>query len=139
MRLRRRKGQIQSNIDMTPMLDIVFQLILFFLVSTTFAVLPGIKLNLPQSRTSEGTSGSGITIYASVEGKYYFNEKEVSLDDLSVELLSYDTGSVERENFPVSVEADALVTNGAVVKIFDVLRESGYSVINLRTAVEKQK
>lgn len=139
MRLRRRKGQIQSNIDMTPMLDIVFQLILFFLVSTTFAVLPGIKLNLPQSHTSEGTSGSGITIYASVDGKYYFNEKEVSLDDLSVELLSYDTGSVERENFPVSVEADALVTNGAVVKIFDVLRESGYSVINLRTAVEKQK
>ena len=49
MRLRTRRNGVQPNVDMTPMIDIVFQLILFFLVSTTFAVLPGIKLNLPTS------------------------------------------------------------------------------------------
>ena len=56
MRLKSRRNRINSNVDMTPMIDIVFQLIVFFLVSTTFAVVPGIKLNLPQSRTAEGTS-----------------------------------------------------------------------------------
>ncbi len=133
MRLRSKRGQIQSNVDMTPMIDIVFQLILFFLVSTTFAILPGIKLNLPTSRTSEGTSVQGITISASADGTLFFNEKEVELDELGNELVMFDTGDTKKAEFPVSLEADSEVTNGVIVGLFDVIRESGYSVINLRT------
>ena len=138
MRLRSKRGSIRSNVDMTPMIDIVFQLILFFLVSTTFAILPGIKLKLPTSHTSEGTSYQGITITADADGLLFFNEKEVSADDLKKELTLYDTGSLKKEEFPVSLEADSEVTNGTIVKIFDIIRESGYSVINLRTASEKK-
>ena len=137
MRMKSKRGSIRSNVDMTPMIDIVFQLILFFLVSTTFAVLPGIKLNLPQSHTSESTSVQGITITADADGLLFFNEKEVSADDLKKELTLYDTGSLKKEEFPVSLEADSEVTNGTIVKIFDVIRESGYCVINLRTTAEK--
>lgn len=133
MRLRSKRGQIQSNVDMTPMIDIVFQLILFFLVSTTFAILPGIKLNLPTSRTSEGTSVQGITISASADGTLFFNEKEVEIDELGNELVMFDTGDTKKADFPVSLEADSEVTNGVIVGLFDVIRESGYSVINLRT------
>ena len=68
MKLKTKREGIRSNVDMTPMIDIVFQLILFFLVSTTFATLPGIKLNLPQSHTSESTSLMGITITADESG-----------------------------------------------------------------------
>lgn len=133
MRLRSKRGQIQSNVDMTPMIDIVFQLILFFLVSTTFAILPGIKLNLPTSRTSEGTSVQGITISAGADGSLFFNEKEVLIDELGSELVMFDTGDTKKVDFPVSLEADSEVTNGVIVGLFDVIRESGYSVINLRT------
>lgn len=137
MRVKSRRGSIQSNVDMTPMIDIVFQLILFFLVSTTFAVLPGIKLKLPASTTSEGTSIQGITISASKEGTLYFNEKQVFLSDLGNELVMFDTGDKQKNEFPVSLEADEEVTNGTIVAIFDVIRESGYSVINLRTSTKK--
>ena len=137
MRLRSKRGSIRSNVDMTPMIDIVFQLILFFLVSTTFAILPGIKLKLPTSHTSEGTSYQGITITADADGLLFFNEKEVTVDELGSELVMYDTGSLKKEEFPVSLEADSEVTNGTIVKIFDVIRESGYAVINLRTTSEK--
>ena len=137
MKLKTKREGIRSNVDMTPMIDIVFQLILFFLVSTTFATLPGIKLNLPQSHTSESTSLMGITITADESGALFFNDKEVSMTTLGEELLSYDTGTTKKEEFPVSLEADSQVTNGTIVKIFDVIRESGYSVINLRTATEK--
>ena len=133
MRLRSKRGQIQSNVDMTPMIDIVFQLILFFLVSTTFAILPGLKLNLPTSRTSEGTSVQGITISASADGSLFFNDKEVLIDELGSELVMFDTGDTKKADFPVSLEADSEVTNGVIVGLFDVIRESGYSVINLRT------
>jgi biopolymer transport protein ExbD len=133
MRVKSRKGKVQSNVDMTPMLDVVFQLILFFLVSTTFAILPGIKLNLPQSRTSESTSMQGITITASENGDLYFNETKVDMDSLGAFLLEFDTGETKKEEFPVMLEADSEVTNGTIVKIFDVIRENGYSLINLRT------
>ncbi|MBO4629678.1 MAG: biopolymer transporter ExbD [Treponema sp.] len=137
MRLRSKRASIRSNVDMTPMIDIVFQLILFFLVSTTFAILPGIKLKLPTSHTSEGTSYQGITITADADGLLFFNEKEVAIDELGTELVMYDTGDIKKAEFPVSLEADSEVTNGTIVKIFDVIRESGYAVINLRTTTEK--
>ena len=137
MKFKTKREGIRSNVDMTPMIDIVFQLILFFLVSTTFATLPGIKLNLPQSHTAESTSLMGITITADESGALYFNDKEVSMTGLGEELLSFDTGTTKKEEFPVSLEADSEVTNGTIVKIFDVIRESGYCVINLRTTSEK--
>ena len=137
MKFKNKREGIRSNVDMTPMIDIVFQLILFFLVSTTFATLPGIKLNLPQSHTAESTSLMGITITADSTGALYFNDKEVSMTGLGEELLTFDTGTTKKEEFPVSLEADSEVTNGTIVKIFDVIRESGYCVINLRTTAEK--
>ena len=137
MKFKNKREGIRSNVDMTPMIDIVFQLILFFLVSTTFATLPGIKLNLPQSHTAESTSLMGITITADDSGALYFIDKEVSMAGLGEELLTFDTGTTQKEEFPVSLEADSEVTNGTIVKIFDVIRESGYCVINLRTTAEK--
>jgi len=137
MKLKTKRERIRSNVDMTPMIDIVFQLILFFLVSTTFATLPGIKLNLPQSHTAEATSLKGITITADSNGALFFNDKEVSMAGLGEELLVFDTGTLKKEEFPVFLEADSEVTNGTIVKIFDVIRESGYCVINLRTTAEK--
>ena len=137
MKIRNRKCGIHSNVDMTPMIDIVFQLILFFLVSTTFATLPGIKLQLPDSHTAEATSVQGITITAQKDGVLFFNDKEVSMEALGNELLAFDTGKTKKEEFPISLEADSDVTNGTVVKLFDVIRENGYCVINLRTTSEK--
>ena len=136
MRLKSRQNRINSNVDMTPMIDIVFQLIVFFLVSTTFAVVPGIKLNLPQSRTAEGTSVQGITIYAEKNGVMFFNDIEVSMETLGEQLRNFDTKDTKKEEFPVSLQADDEVTNGTIVKIFDIIRENGYSVINLRTKTE---
>ena len=136
MRLKSRRNRINSNVDMTPMIDIVFQLIVFFLVSTTFAVVPGIKLNLPQSRTAEGTSVQGITIYAEKNGVMFFNDIEVSMETLGEQLRNFDTKDTKKEEFAVSLQADDEVTNGTIVKIFDIIRENGYSVINLRTKTE---
>lgn len=133
MKIKNRNSRVQATIDMTPMLDIVFQLILFFLVSTTFAIVPGIKLNLPQSTTAEGTSQQGITIYVTEANQMYFNDEAVAKETLGEKLMAFDTGDTEKKDFPVSLEADSMVTNGTIVGLFDVIRVNGYSVINLRT------
>jgi biopolymer transport protein ExbD len=128
---------VHANVDFTPMIDVVFQLILFFLVSTTFSVLPGISVNLPKSSTAQSTSADGITITASVDGKMYVNDIPVSFDTIDSVLAGVDTGKRTREEFPVTLEADDQVTNGTIVQIFDALRRNGYSAVSLRTTNKK--
>ncbi len=137
MKIKARRNGIQPNVDMTPMIDIVFQLILFFLVSTTFAIVPSIKLNLPTSHTSEGSAVKGITIYAQEDESLFFNDEPVSLDSLGLYLSSYDTRDVDKKEFPVTLQADSNVTHGTIVKLLDIARENGYSIVNLRTATEE--
>lgn len=122
-----------SQVDMIPMIDIVFQLILFFLVSTTFALLPGITVNLPQSATAEGAQVAGLVITLSADGGLWLNEQPLSLQQLDQELATFDTETIPRKDYPVQLEADAMVTNGVIVGIFDLLRKNGFSAVNLRT------
>jgi biopolymer transport protein ExbD len=128
----KRKLETRAVVDLVPMIDVVFQLILFFLVSTTFAVLPGISLDLPKSSTAEGTRTSGITISIARDGLLFLNAEEVSLDTLEVALEKLGTAS-PRDSVPVSLEADELVPNGIIVKVLDSLRRTGFTGVNLRT------
>ena len=121
-------------VDLTPMIDVVFQLILFFLVSTTFAVLPAINVNLPESSTAQGAEIAGITITMQANGKMHFNDEQVSLSTLGQKLAAFDTEGKAKEEYPVTLEADESVTNGQVVKVFDVLRAEGFVSVNLRTS-----
>ena len=122
-----------ASVDLIPMIDVVFQLILFFLVSTTFAILPAISVNLPSSQTAEGASFDSITITLETNGDIWFNESKVTMAELESTLLAFDTGSTEKSKYPIMLEADEMVTNGTIVKIFDVLRRAGFSAVNLRT------
>ena len=136
MRKSRRRGSSRNSaqVDLVPMIDIVFQLILFFLVSTTFAMLPGISLNLPESTTSEGVSSGGITITMKEDGQIWYKSTQVDLESLNRELAAFDQVTYEeRAEYPINLEADSLVTNGQIVTVFDILRQNGFSAVNLRT------
>ncbi|MBQ6781596.1 MAG: biopolymer transporter ExbD [Treponema sp.] len=132
MRISKRQG-VKVGADLTPMIDVVFQLILFFLVSTTFAVLPAISVNLPESETSLSTEVTGMTLTVSDKGRMFLNGDEVTFTTLNKKLADYDTEGKKKEEYPVALEADDKVTNGTIVKIFDVLRKNGFVAVNLRT------
>ncbi|WP_407426957.1 ExbD/TolR family protein [Treponema sp.] len=133
MRVSNRKKRGVS-VDLTPMIDVVFQLILFFLVSTTFAILPAINVNLPESTTSKGAEIAGITITMHSNGKIWFNDEQVTFSSLGARLSKFDTEDRKKEEYPVTLEADENVTNGSIVKVFDILRNEGFVSINLRTS-----
>ena len=132
MRISKRQG-VKVGADLTPMIDVVFQLILFFLVSTTFAVLPAISVNLPESETALSTEVTGMTLTVSDKGRMFLNGDEVNFATLNKRLANYDTEGKKKEEYPVALEADDKVTNGTIVKIFDVLRKNGFVAVNLRT------
>lgn len=124
-------------VDLSAMLDVIFQLILFFLVSTTFNLLPAINVNLPKSSTSSGAESSGITISLEENGTLWFNDEKVSEKELSTLLLKFDTKEIERKNFPVLISADENVKNGKIVALFDIIRTSGFASVSLRTSGKK--
>lgn len=126
-------------VDLSPMLDVIFQLILFFLVSTTFNLLPAINVNLPKSSTSSGAESSGITISVEENGNLWFNDEKVSEKELSDLLSNFDTKEIERKNFPVLISADENVKNGKIVELFDIIRMSGFASVSLRTSGKNDK
>ncbi|NLM01184.1 MAG: biopolymer transporter ExbD [Treponema sp.] len=130
----RRSLVSHATVDLIPMIDVVFQLILFFLVSTTFAVMPAISLKLPTSSTALNSDVKEITITVTAGEKLYLNDKQVTIEELSLELHNSNIEMEERISYPVVLEADELVTNGFIVKIFDVIRQSGFVAVNLRTS-----
>lgn len=129
-----RKKREGVNVDLTPMIDVVFQLILFFLVSTTFAVLPAISVKLPESSTAQSASVQAITITIQEDGTLWFNDSQVSsVGEIGKFLSEFDTEGKKREEYPVTVEADSEVKNGMIVELFDELRKQDFVSVNLRT------
>lgn len=126
-----------AYVDLIPMIDVVFQLILFFLVSTTFIQLPGISLSLPASTTSEAVKTAGITITVQTGGMIWIDDQSVSIEELNSNLATIGELEIAAgrtiDTYPVRLEADELVTNGMIVQIFDVLRQNGFLSVHLRT------
>jgi biopolymer transport protein ExbD len=122
----------KHNIDMIPMIDIVFQLILFFLVSTTFAMLPAIALNLPESSSAENTEVTTLSLTIINRDEVYLNKDRVSLDTLESALINnYTEEQTNMQN--ITLEADEAVSYGLIIEVLDVLRKSGFENINLHT------
>lgn len=129
-----RRRKCSAAIDMTPMLDIVFQLVLFFLVSTTFSVQPGIQLDLPESSTAESVQTAGLTVSVAADGSVWLNGESVRPERLAAALAEFDAGGVKREELPVLLELDVQVPAGTLVDILDAVRAAGYRELSLHTA-----
>jgi biopolymer transport protein ExbD len=117
---------------MIPMIDIVFQLILFFLVSTTFAMLPGISLQLPESSASEETSATSLSITIINRDEIYINQNQIPFHNLQAELPQFFY-SDQNEKSSITLEADQSVSYGLIIEVLDILRTKGYENINLHT------
>ncbi|MEA3296610.1 MAG: biopolymer transporter ExbD, partial [candidate division Zixibacteria bacterium] len=81
--LRRPKRRISIRIDMTPMVDIAFLLLIFYMVTTVFAMPQAMEINLPpETEELEIAETNLLTVRVDEEGKYWWNLKRVSPDNL---------------------------------------------------------
>jgi len=118
-------------IDIAPLIDIVFQLLIFFMLTSSFIMQPGIKVNLPKAVTSEVVKYENIEIIVSGENVTYFNGKVVTTQELN-KLLKQ---AAKRDQF-VLIKADRRASLGRVVEIWDTCRDLGITQINIATNQE---
>ncbi len=120
-----------KQIDIAPLIDVVFQLLIFFMLTSSFVMQPGIKINLPKAVTSDVVKQETIEIIVSSENVTYLNGKVTSLK----EIRSIFKLAAQREQ-PILLKADRRASLGRVVEIWDMARELGISQISIATDQE---
>lgn len=135
MKFKRRLTPI-TRVDLIPMIDVVFQLVVFFMVSSTFLLTPGIGLVLPESNTAEPVLMGKLVITVVSREEIYVNKDQYSLTSLGNALS--EMPEQEREDIStVILEGDTGVPYGLLVAVLDELRKAGFQGINLKTREEE--
>jgi biopolymer transport protein ExbD len=130
MRFRRRLAT-DSNLNLVPMIDVVFQLIIFFMVATTIIITPGIALVLPSSSTAEPTAMSRLVITVVSREEVYINKERYNMRSLNARLAGVT--AKEREQIKsVVLDGDRAISYSLLVEVLDALRRNGFKAINLR-------
>jgi biopolymer transport protein ExbD len=118
-------------VDVTPMIDIVFQLVLFFMVSTTFVTSPGIQVDLPRSSSQTVLSDDkDVKVWITVDGAVYVDDDPVDMGQLRRKFLDAARGN---PNTMVVIKADAGVSHGRVVAVMDQARAQGLTRLAIAT------
>ena len=134
-----RRLQAQTSINMTPLIDVILQLIIFFMITTTFKTVPGIALQLPSSTTAQTVQSSVITILAVSEREIYVDKTRTDLQGLPA-LIKKRAGGGDPSTMKAVLEGDRKASYQLVVSILDALRRNGIEGVGLRTSsVEKPK
>jgi len=118
------------EIPLTPLIDIVFLLLIYFLLTTNFMVEEGINIRLPQAKASAPQIQEEITVYIDQEGGVFLKNKEIALPKLFDVLQEMIGGNSE---IIVMVKADRSVTVEKVVTVMDVAKAAGAGRLILAT------
>ncbi len=131
-----RKQNDEPRIDMTPMVDVVFLLLIFFMISTTFVESPGISIKLPEtSAQTIDREPKEIKITLSREGVIYYHNKKISLDDFKGVLAEHQS---DAKLTTVLLMADQDSKHGKVVTLMDLARDAGFTKLAIATEQRKK-
>ncbi|MBN2875036.1 MAG: biopolymer transporter ExbD [Spirochaetales bacterium] len=127
---RRLKPRI--NVDLTPLIDVVFQLVIFFMISSTFKTAPGIELMLPDSGTATTITLTELSVVAVSEDEVYVNKSRTTAEGAEAVIASEIEGRSVSEVQAV-LEAGASAPYQLVVTLLDALRKNGIDAVGLTT------
>ena len=125
MKFSRRRPE-EPEINLIPFIDVLLVVLIFLMLSTTYARFTELQVNLPSADAEASKARPGeIIVAVSNDGRYAINGKAVdgrSVDRLSAELISAAAG---RPDTVVIISADALTAHQAVVNVLDAARRAG--------------
>ena len=122
-----RKKKISMTLDIAPLIDIIFMLLLFFMLTSNF-VKPSIPLKLPEASNKKKVEDQDIMISVNDKGEIYFNKELILIDSLETKLRQ---AIKKDENQRVIFQGDEKILYEKFVIILDKIKASGVKDINI--------
>ena len=127
-RLKRRTEIRKGQLDIAPLIDVVFLLLIFFMLTSNFVLQPGIRVRLTRAVTSEIIDSGNVVVSVTSQDLTYIDYKPVqtaALQDLLHEAA--------RAGSSVMIKADVGASVGKIVEIWDLCRRAGIAKVNIAT------
>ena len=122
---------------LSPMIDMIFLLLVFFIVSTMYMTeIKSVPIRLPVAQNSETVSKSNFTVTLKKDGTLYLDEQKITLEAL---VQNASLSSKQNENFAVILRAEATVEYQKVIKLMDALKGGGVTRFGLATDIGEGK
>ena len=128
MRRKNRRQQDESGLDLTPMMDIVFIMLIFFIVTTSFVKETGIEVNMPNADTAERDEKGNILVAISQNNEIWIDKRRV---DLKAVRANIERLKIEYPEGSVIIQADKEARSGLLVETMDQIRLAGVQNISI--------
>lgn len=131
MRFRHHLELEKGQLDIAPLIDVVFLLLIFFMLTSSFLIQPGIKVNLPGAVTSKVIPERNLEVLINDKDHIYVQDKRITVEELTSRIRM-----AGKAKTPVLIKADKSASLGKVVEVWDLCREVGISNVNIATLQE---
>lgn len=132
----RRKRREAVDVNLTPLIDVVFLLLIFFMVSTTFTRETQLQLELPEAASGDPVDRNQqaqIEVFISASGEIMINDKTLAvtnLDNIKSALLRESGGD---RDLPLIITADGQASHQSVISVMDAAGQQGFTRLRLTT------
>ncbi len=124
---------LKAEVNITQLIDVVLLLLIFFMISTSFVVQPGLKIQLPEAEASEADGEPGKNILLTEDGEIYFEKGRVVMEDLPELFEESDAKEL------LIIKADKTVPHGVVVEVMDYAKGAGFQRLAIATTPKKDE
>ncbi len=132
MRKRRNRNKAESEVNLTPMLDVVFIMLIFFIVTASFVKEAGIEINRPGASTATRKEKGNILIAITDTNQVWMDRRQVDPRALRANI---ERMRAENPQGAVIIQADVKSQNGLLVKVMDAAKLAGVESISLAAEV----
>ena len=133
----RRHKKDKLELSMTPMIDVVFLLLIFFMVTTTFNRETKLKIQLPEAQAEQTPTDKRLEITIDAQGIYFVNSRQLVNQRLETLKRALADATGESRDKPLVISADAKTPHQAVISVLDVA--SQLSLTNITFAAKAPK
>jgi biopolymer transport protein ExbD len=130
LEFKQKKNPYQIQAPLTSLIDIVFLLLIYFMLTTNFIVEEGIKIKLPNAKASASQVKQEITIFVDKEGATYIANAQIPIDQLYTKIKQMINNKTDQL---VVVKADRTVVLNKAVRVMDIAKAAGASRLCLAT------
>lgn len=129
MRFKRHIELEKGRLDIAPLIDVVFLLLIFFMLTSGFISRQGIRVNLPSAATAKALPGEDLIVSINSKDQLIIEDKKISIKELGSKIES-----AAKDKNSIMIKADKKASLGRVVEVWDLCRDGGITNINIGTA-----